>query len=885
MVKTVARRNNKSSRIKSFPKRLLFSLFLMGYQPLWAADTQIQLIDGSIAAKPVYHGDYHLSPNGEAVKFYRKDGVFALPFDAVSQGIKSKVGGDLAQRAKQVFVDASNVTKHNLPGAQVIRLQQLKSKSGSPSNQAHSIAKLKAQNPEIQPVFTTKDGQGDLLLLRKITVSLNQSVGVEEKLEELAERFNVNVDRRLDVSGQVFSLSIKSSFQDPSGQFSLIRAMALVTGVDWAEPQFFMQAKKSAFNPTDTFYAQQWNLQNQGYRGSRCDADCDALNAWRIDDGMGAATGAGAVIAIVDDGVQLDHPDLSIEMGGKDFVDDSTTACENGQGDDGNSGPDSDASPSPVIGCVIAGDNVDPDNHGTAVAGVAAARQGNGGVVGAAFNAKILPIRAISEYEVASAGSSALCNRLAEAIEYAAQRADVINLSWNLPVGCAVLTTAIEKATSGTVTEGTGSRRVGGSPVVVSSGNNASGWVKVTATVDSGEHAYEWRYLRSDTPSTDVDGIDETVWLDDITWSDGVLEDFESTSSFTGSGEFNTDWVLNSCNAECTFNFGDEPVWGINTNSLINQARSGSKSASLNIEDSDCGNSYLHTIKEGPQGEVSFWVWVSADTQDTFDKFEFLIDGEEVVSYGDLAVFGFVDNPVGYPANLSNAMTSAEQGVIAVGASTSGDLSGLTGVLKSAEYRAPYSQYGPTLDVVAPSHDQHLGITTTDRFSLSGTDLLGYNTGSTTGDITSDRAYTQNFGGTSASAALVSGAAAAMIAKNPSLTAQRVKEIIKETADKIGSQTYVAGSPSSRNDYFGSGKLNMFKALRKSAGSSVIEPSAGCAVQAFDYQRAEDKILARFQPQELAGQCPAKGAIPERPDSCSFTSIKAKNGNGAVFCL
>ena len=145
----------------------------------------------------------------------------------------------------------------------------------------------------------------------------------------------------------------------------------------------------------------------------------------------------------------------------------------------------------------------------------------------------------------------------------------------------------------------------------------------------------------------------------------------------------------------------------------VNYARTGTKSASINVAnaglESDCGNSYLHILRDGPAGDMSFWVWVSAETgsdQQFFDKFEFLIDGEEVISYGDLDGFGSVENAVGYPANLSDSGSSSEEGVIAVGASTSGDLSGETAANMTAEYRAPYSQYGPTLDIVAPSGDQ-----------------------------------------------------------------------------------------------------------------------------------------------------------------------------------
>jgi len=519
---------------------------------------------------------------------------------------------------------------------------------------------------------------------------------------------------------------------------------------------------KEAFIPNDPRFEDQWNLKNRGFLGARCDADCDADNAWDIDNanGTGAVTGSGVVIAVIDDGVQLDHPDLVNniwvnsgevagngldddgngyidDVNGYDFVtDESATVCANGDSlGDGDNGP------------ILA-----EDDHGTAVAGILAAEGNNGlGIAGVAYNAEIMAVRAISDFDETPllSDNESFCNTVAEAMEYAAQHADVINNSWSLPIECTALDEALTRVTSGDVTVGNGSKRSNGSTVVFASGNDASGWVKVTVPVDAGEHAYEWRLLRSAFPD-DFDnenfggGVeDDTVWLDDVIWSDGSTEDFES-----GISNFSTDWVLNSCDAICDVNFGAEPVWDIETRNQF--VRSGTQSARIDASNSDCGNSYLHQIKDGPEGEVSFWVWVSTDSQVGSDRFEFLIDGEEVISYGDLAAFGFVNNPVAYPAS-SGSRAISPTGVIAVGASKSGDLSenGSNNASFIAEERVSYSQYGPTLDLVAPSSDQHLGITTTDR-----TGVDGY----------SNDDYTSGFGGTSAAAPVASGVAAAMLA-------------------------------------------------------------------------------------------------------------------------
>jgi len=516
------------------------------------------------------------------------------------------------------------------------------------------------------------------------------------------------------------------------------------------------------------------------------------------------------------------------------------------------------------------------DNHGTAVAGIAAAQGNNNiGIAGVAYGAQILPIRAISDFDETplTADDEAFCNIIAEAIEYAAQHADVINNSWSLPIVCSVLDTSLARVTSGTVTVGLGSKRDGmngsgvGSPVVFASGNSASGWVKVTVPVTAGEHAYEWRLLRSALPDdfdTQEGGQDDdTVWLDDIVWPDNTNENFES-----GIADFTTQWELNRCDLECTENLGSEPVWDIETRPQF--VREGTQSARIQAfigaNNSDCGNSYLHQIKDGPAGEISFWVWVSTDTQIGSDRFEFLIDGEEVLSYGDIPAFSFtfVDNAVAYPASSGNASASPT-GVIAVGASKSGDLSGVSSASLMAEERASYSQYGPTLDLVAPSSDQHLGITTTDR---TGAD--GY----------ASNDYTSDFGGTSASAPVVSGVAAAMLAVNPALSAASVKSMLRDSADEIGLVDYDANG---RNDFHGHGRVNMYGALMLAQGNSPLANVAGvCNAEVFDYQVGNDLLLSRYQPQATEF-CPALG--PAVPDESFCFPILTSNGRTAVVCL
>ncbi|MDQ3646880.1 MAG: S8 family serine peptidase [Actinomycetota bacterium] len=124
-----------------------------------------------------------------------------------------------------------------------------------------------------------------------------------------------------------------------------------------------------------------------------------------LDDAWTLATGKGAIIAIVDTGVDLDHPDLVRKLIIRDDADliDPDGCLENGCV---NNGPD------------------DPHGHGTAMAGIAAASTNNGvGIAGAAPAARLLPVR------VRYANDASL-ELIPDGIIYAADHgADVINVS------------------------------------------------------------------------------------------------------------------------------------------------------------------------------------------------------------------------------------------------------------------------------------------------------------------------------------------------------------------------------------------------------------------------------------------------------------------------
>ncbi len=144
----------------------------------------------------------------------------------------------------------------------------------------------------------------------------------------------------------------------------LARANALAAdpGTRFAEPDWVFTGRKDSV-PTDQFFDEQWYL-DYPLPGElpASDMDADAPEAWDISMGRPSIK-----IAVVDDGVQMDHPDLPRGIRGHDATG------------------------------VVGGDGAPQvmwDNHGTVVAGVLAGTRNNGrGVAGLVPDVEILSVR------------------------------------------------------------------------------------------------------------------------------------------------------------------------------------------------------------------------------------------------------------------------------------------------------------------------------------------------------------------------------------------------------------------------------------------------------------------------------------------------------------
>lgn len=175
---------------------------------------------------------------------------------------------------------------------------------------------------------------------------------------------------------------------------ALHRRLVSFAGADNAWP-LLERPRVPRARPNDPYLLRQWTLNNTRQTGGTAGADARVFAAW--DQGY---TGKGVLVSVVDDGFELAHPDLGASLRsdlGWDYRnDDPNPSAEglDGFGEDGR--PRADA-------------------HGTAVAGIVAAVANNAfGIAGIAYDARVVPVRALQRSMTDAQEASALGHRAAE---------------------------------------------------------------------------------------------------------------------------------------------------------------------------------------------------------------------------------------------------------------------------------------------------------------------------------------------------------------------------------------------------------------------------------------------------------------------------------------
>ena len=156
--------------------------------------------------------------------------------------------------------------------------------------------------------------------------------------------------------------------------------------------------------------------------------------------------------------------------------------------------------------------------------------------------------------------------------------------------------------------------------------------------------------------------------------------------------------------------------------------------------------------------------------------------------------------------------------------------------------RSVYSDFGEAVWCCFPSNDFDMpafnhprpltpGIWTTDRSGRRGYNSGGFNAEHLIGDEAGN--YTATFGGTSSACPGVAGIAALMLAVNPDLTWDQVKEIMKNSCDRID-EKFGNYDSNGHSPFYGYGRLNAHRAVlnAKAAGHTIESPASAIEVAA-----------------------------------------------------
>ncbi|MFQ5420969.1 MAG: S8 family serine peptidase, partial [Anaerolineae bacterium] len=193
---------------------------------------------------------------------------------------------------------------------------------------------------------------------------------------------------------RIYRLQLKPGSDVPQ----VATALTADPDVEYAEPDYIA---RQADAPDDPRYGEQWALQKIQIEG-----------AWTVVTGTSAI-----VIAMVDSGIDLEHPDLVPNLWTN-----PGEVPDNGVDDDGNGFVDDVRGWNFVSGSNDVGDD---NGHGTLVAGIAAARTDNGtGIAGVCGQCRTMPVKVMQPSGVANYSD------IAAGVAYAAAKgARVINLS------------------------------------------------------------------------------------------------------------------------------------------------------------------------------------------------------------------------------------------------------------------------------------------------------------------------------------------------------------------------------------------------------------------------------------------------------------------------
>lgn len=239
--------------------------------------------------------------------------------------------------------------------------------------------------------------------------TLNKSAGITQIFQRVLKTANINVSKTFKSSAKAFDEIYTLNYDSYIDPELLAAKLSKSKEILWAEPKYLSRID---IIPDDPNYGFQNYLKK-----------IQAEEAWDVTEGDSTI-----IIAIIDTGIDWDHPDLAANM----WI--NNDELPNNSIDDDNNGYIDDYRGWDFGGLNGVADNDpredDPD-HGTHVAGLASAVTNNGvGIASLGYRSKLMPVKSSTDSYRDQFGNPYVVYGY-EAITYAADNgAHIVNCSW-----------------------------------------------------------------------------------------------------------------------------------------------------------------------------------------------------------------------------------------------------------------------------------------------------------------------------------------------------------------------------------------------------------------------------------------------------------------------
>lgn len=336
---------------------------------------------------------------GVAVTYYEGERPVDLVVALDELVVEAPAGTDVAtQAARGLSVAIQQTDKLQGRGVQRVRFTQQSDFTALEQR----AAELKSAMPKaaVYPVLYSptayeRTAEQAKTLTRQLAVKVKAGVDVYD----IARQLRLDVKEKVSYSPDTYIFEVRGT-----GLFDALDVANTIHSwgiAEFSTPMLKKYQQKKLI-PNDPLFGRQWHLRNTGTNpgvtGLVAGNDVNVVSVW--DNYLGT----GVNIAIVDDGLQVAHPDLAANA--RTDIDIDINYGDN--------------DPSP---------DVTGDDHGTACAGVAAARGNNSvGVSGAAPQAGLVGVRLISAAATDAQEAQGLTHQLTASNP--ADRVSIYSNSW-----------------------------------------------------------------------------------------------------------------------------------------------------------------------------------------------------------------------------------------------------------------------------------------------------------------------------------------------------------------------------------------------------------------------------------------------------------------------